>query len=54
MRAAGPVEREMAAFRDRVFSLMHYPRPVRIYTGCARCRHAAQGRSGYSAWEYLC
>ena len=34
MRAAGPVEREMAAFADRVFNLIHTGLPVRIYTGC--------------------
>jgi predicted SAM-dependent methyltransferase len=34
MRAAGPIEREMAAFADRVFSMIHSGHPVRIYAGC--------------------
>jgi len=34
MRAAGPPEREMAAFADRVFNLIHNGQPVRLYTGC--------------------
>ncbi len=34
MRAAGPAEREMAAFAERIFALIHNARPVRVYTGC--------------------
>jgi hypothetical protein len=34
MRAAGPPEREMAAFADRIFALIHDAQPGRIYTGC--------------------
>lgn len=34
MRAAGPVEQEMAAFANRVFALLQAGQPVRIYTGC--------------------
>ncbi len=34
MRAAGPVEQEMAAFTDRIFSLIRNRQPIRIYTGC--------------------
>jgi predicted SAM-dependent methyltransferase len=34
MRAAGPVEQEMAGFANRIFSLIHAGQPIRIYTGC--------------------
>lgn len=34
MRAAGPVEQEMAAFADFVFQMIHHGLPVRVYTGC--------------------
>src|ERR1051326_3305277 len=34
MRAAGPIDQEMAAFAARGFDLLHHARPVRLYTGC--------------------
>ena len=34
MRAAGPAEREMAAFAERIFALIHKAQPVGIYTSC--------------------
>ena len=51
MRAAGPPEREMAAFADRVFNLIDNGQPVRLYTGCGTMPSASlQSEARYSVW----